>query len=348
MFCHACGKQLPDDAQFCTACGAKISAFSTAPDSRAALSQPRKSSEKPKTPSNHLLKILLGISCAAVVILAVLLFIQREKDQQVPLEATIQSGAPALQTGNDAADPFESTSTPTDSNAVEAAPTDSNTATLPNPVAFFQLAEDEVSVESDGFMFYLQGDAVFALEDYAELLMTSPYALDSKDSPWTLELSEDYEMGGYLLVDPRWEDCVARVLWLYFPQFDFTQVQIHYDSTEAAQAPSLTWCDVDAYSKEVTALNFLASHTTVLEDTERRAESSSEDAPSSSSNSSSGHDWSFSNQCISCGGSGTCRACGGTGSVYEVLPGTTERVSVNCTSCYVPGKCRDCGGTGKR
>lgn len=335
MFCYSCGKQLPDDAQFCPSCGTKILRPAEAAPASQSSPAPHKSRlSKP-------LKLVLG-GCALAVLVLVAVILELDSDDRLakPLPSSQSSSADTSDSGLDA-----------DSKDLGGVTAEAGEAaiTLPDPARFYQLNDNEVSVGDDSKMFYLHGDAAEVLRSYAALLEESPYNFQpDEEYPWLLDLSQNDVMGGYNLTDPRWEDCSVSVGWFYDASLDFTQVRVDYDGAEAVGP--LLWEDSGAVSPEsVTGLDYDKSHTVLQAETEARSQADSDSGSSdSSSGSSTKHDWSFSSQCISCSGSGTCRQCGGTGYVYETLPGTTERVQVNCTSCYSPGKCRDCGGTGRR
>lgn len=354
MFCYLCGKELPDGAQFCPACGAKAATPAVEPvppppqppeKPVVPPSQPSATPSTPAVPSSlfRSWKLVAGLVCVAAL---VLVLVVRELDSDDRLAKPVSSS----QSGSNAE---ESGSGPDDSTAADVGDViaDDGEAgiTLPDPALFYQLNDNEVSEGDNSRMFYLHGDAAEILGTYAALLEEAPYSFQpDEEYPWRLDLSNDDVMGGYNLTDPRQENCTVSVSWFYDASLDFTQVQVEYDGGETAD--SLRWVDGSAVCPDaVTGLDYDKSHTALQAETEARSQS---DSDSSSSDSSSGsptkHDWSFSSQCISCSGSGTCRQCGGTGYVYKIMPGTTERIQVNCTSCYSPGKCRDCGGTGRR
>ncbi len=355
MFCYLCGKELPDGARFCPACGAKAAAPTAKPappqPTAESIAPPSQPSATPPTPPVHsspfrFWKLAAGLFC---VVALVLVLVVRELDSDDPLAKPVSSshssGSTAKSDGRSDDDTAD----------VETVAADGGEAgiTLPDPARFYQLNDNEVSEGEDSKMFYLQGDAAEILGTYAALLEESPYSFQpDAEYPWRLDLSNDDVLGGYNLTDPRQEGCTVSVGWFYDASLDFTQVQVDYDGGETAD--SLRWVDSGtACPDAVTGLDYDKSHTALQAETEARSQS---DSDSSSSDNSSGsgsgsttkHDWSFSSQCISCSGSGICRQCGGTGYVYKIMPGTTERIQVNCTSCYSPGKCRDCGGTGRR
>lgn len=83
MYCHKCGQELPDEALFCPACGAKsvtaeqepastasnISTPNSSPTESSPLSQPPAGAPGPKSPSKK--KALIGVIAALVVVVAV-------------------------------------------------------------------------------------------------------------------------------------------------------------------------------------------------------------------------------------------------------------------------------------
>lgn len=83
MYCHKCGQELPDEALFCPACGAKsvtaeqepastasdISTPNSSPTESSPLSQPPAGTPGPKSPSKK--KVLIGVIAALVVVVAV-------------------------------------------------------------------------------------------------------------------------------------------------------------------------------------------------------------------------------------------------------------------------------------
>lgn len=83
MYCHKCGQELPDEALFCPACGAKsvtaeqepastasnISTPNSSPTESSPLSQPPAGTPGPKSPPKK--KVLIGVIAALVVVVAV-------------------------------------------------------------------------------------------------------------------------------------------------------------------------------------------------------------------------------------------------------------------------------------
>ena len=165
-----------------------------------------------------------------------------------------------------------------------------------------------------------------------KLLPEEPYGYEMKGEPNTLRLGDSTSVD-YAFRNPVQENKNILFAWAYFEQVDITRVVL------SCATENIVWQDCDSTaSRSVKALDFDEGE--ALRDQATGNGSGNTGASSSGS--------SFSNQCISCSGTGRCSACGGSGRVYKILAGTTERVEQNCTSCNGTGRCWNCGGDGKK
>lgn len=203
---------------------------------------------------------------------------------------------------------------------------------MPALTAFFGMEEEQMRWENGILIFHLEGDATDVLCEYAELLPEEPYGYEMKGEPNTLRLGDSTSVD-YAFRNPVQENKSILFAWAYFEQVDITRVVL------SCATENIVWQDCDSTaSRSVKALDFDEGE--ALRDQATGNGSGNTGASSSGS--------SFSNQCISCSGTGRCSACGGDGRVYKILAGTTERVEQNCTSCNGTGRCWNCGGDGKK
>ena len=338
MFCHSCGKQLPDGVKFCPACGTKIhrpeSSAAVTPDpGPEAAGTTGGGGQKPPAGPNK--KLIIALCCVAAVGAAVLLSTvlngrsQRPSSLQLPSSQTVEDTPqpsfiqPAFQ---------EESQTP---ESDDPAPTGFSGLKMPDPYSYFGMESSQAQLENDILVFHLDGDASDALSTYAELFEEEPFGMDMVKDPYVADLSDSVFVD-YRFQDPGLPDCNIYVSWAYFKEVDMTRAAI---SCSGADIQSVQWYDLGHTSPyRVTTLDFDQGE--ALRDEATGAGSSSSGGSSSGGSSSS---W-----CIACGGTGKCQTCGGTGKVYKVMPGTTERVELECTSCYRDGKCRSCGGDGRK
>lgn len=337
MFCHSCGKQLPDRTSFCPYCGAKIQG----PEAPAAATpgpgrEPGGSDGTgggQKAPTGPDKKLIIALCCVAAVLVVVLLSTllnarpQSSSSLQLPSSQTVEPTPqpsfvqPSFQTE----EPASSTLEPTGLSGLH----------MPDPYSYFGMESNEARLESGMLIFHLDGDASDSLSAYAELLQEEPFGLYMTGEPSVTDFSDSVAVD-YRFQDLDLPDCNIYVVWAYFKEVDMTRAVI---SCSGLDLQSAQWHDLGHTSPyRVSPLDFDAGE--ALRDEATGAGSSSSSGSSSGSSSSS---W-----CIACGGTGKCQTCGGTGKVYKIMPGTTQRVEQECTSCYRDGKCRACGGDGRK